>query len=120
MSASVLLHEGSVSPCAGPGSDARAGAVLLQDGDDDVKHPVSYFSKKFNRHQRVYSTIEREALALVMAIKHFEVYVGSASAPVVVYTDHNPLVFINQMRNTNQKLMRWEFFFYSPDHDPPC
>ena len=94
-------------------SDAGAGAVLLQDGDDGVEHPVSYFSKKFNPHQRVYSTIEKEALALILALKHFEVYVGSASAPVVVYTDHNPLVFINQMRNANQRLMRWALFLQS-------
>ena len=24
-----------------------------------------------------------------------------------VYTDHDPLVFINQMRNNNQGLIRW-------------
>lgn len=86
-------------------SDAGAGAVLLQEEDDGVEDPVSYFSKKFNRHQLVYSTIEKEALALVLALKHFEVYVGSAHVPAVIYTDHNPLVFINQMRNTNQRLM---------------
>lgn len=91
-------------------SDAGAGAVLLQEGEDGVEHPVSYFSKKFNRHQQVYSTIEKEALALVLALKHFEVYVGSAGVPTVVYTDHNPLVFVNQMRNTNQRLMRWSLF----------
>lgn len=91
-------------------SDAGAGAVLLQDGNDGVEHPVSYFSKKFNPHQRVYSTIEKEALALILALKHFEVYVGSAVAPVIVYTDHNPLVFIHQMRNTNHRLMRWALF----------
>lgn len=60
-----------------------AGAVLLQDGGDGVEHPVSYFSKKFNRHQHVYSTIEKEALALVLALTHFEVYVGSSNVPVM-------------------------------------
>lgn len=59
------------------------------------------------------STIEKEALALILALKHFEVSVGSVSAPVVIYTDHNPLVFINQMRNTNQRLMRWALFLQS-------
>ena len=34
-------------------SDAGAGAILLQEGGDGVEHPVSYFSKKFNKHQRV-------------------------------------------------------------------
>ncbi|KAK7918866.1 hypothetical protein WMY93_010150 [Mugilogobius chulae] len=91
-------------------SDAGAGAVLLQDGPDHVEHPVSYFSKKFLKHQRAYSTIEKETLALIMALKQFEVYVGSSSRPVLVYTDHNPLVFINQMRNANQRLMRWALF----------
>lgn len=71
-------------------SELGAGAVLLQDGGDGVEHPVFYFSKKFNRHQRVYSTIEKEALALVLALTNFEVYVGSSNVPVMVYTDHNP------------------------------
>lgn len=58
----------------------------------------------------MYSTIEKEALALVLALKHFEVYVGSAGVPTVVYTDHNPLVLVNQMRNNNQRLMHWSLF----------
>ncbi|TKS65155.1 Retrovirus-related Pol polyprotein from transposon 17.6 [Collichthys lucidus] len=94
-------------------SDAGAGAVLLQEGIDGVEHPISYFSKKFNKHQRVYSIIEKEALALTLALRHFEVYVGSANSPTVVYTDHNPLVFVNQMQNTNQRLMRWALFLQS-------
>lgn len=27
--------------------------------------------------------------------------------PVIVYTDHNPLVFLNKMYNHNQRLLRW-------------
>ena len=88
-------------------SDTGVGGVLLQDGPDRVEHPVSYFSKKFDRHQKWYSTIEKEALALLMSLIHFEVYVGSSSVPVVVYTDHNPLVFVHRMRNKNRRLMSW-------------
>lgn len=40
-------------------SDAGAGAVLLQDGHDGVEHPVCYFSKKFQKHQKSYSTIQK-------------------------------------------------------------
>lgn len=88
-------------------SATGAGAVLLQDGEGDVRHPVSYFSAKFKPHQLNYSTIEKETLALLLALQHFEVYVGSSSSPVIVYTDHNPLVFLAQMYNHNQRLMRW-------------
>lgn len=84
-----------------------AGAVLLQEDGNGIDHPVAYFSKKFNKHQLQYSTIEQEALSLLLALQHFEVYVGSTSLPVQVFTDHNPLVFLAQMGRTNRRLMRW-------------
>lgn len=88
-------------------SATGAGAVLLQEDVHGVDHPVCYFSRKFLKHQFNYSTIEKEALALLLALQHFEVYVGSSSVPVIVYTDHNPLVFLTKMRNSNQRIMRW-------------
>ena len=84
-----------------------AGAVLIQADPDGLDHPVCYFSKKFTPCQSRYSTIEQEALALLLALQFFEVYVGSSVVPVVVYTDHNPLVFLHRMCNHNQHLMRW-------------
>lgn len=42
---------------------------------------------------------------MLIALQHFEVYVVSSPFPVVVYTDHNPLVFLAQMYNHNQRLM---------------
>lgn len=71
-----------------------------------------FFSKKFNIHQRNYSVIEKEALALILAIQHFEVYLGSGS-PIKVMTDHNPLIFLQRSRTTNQRLMRWSLFLQS-------
>lgn len=88
-------------------STVGAGAVLLQEDAEGIDHPVSYFSKKFNKHHLRYSTIEKEALALLLALQHFEVYVGFSPLPVVVFTNHNPLVFLSRMYNQNQRLMRW-------------
>ncbi len=88
-------------------SAVGAGAVLMQEDEGGIDHPVSFFSKKFNKCQRNYSVIEKEALALLLALQHFEVYLGGSDAPILVYTDHNPLVFLNRMSNTNQRLMRW-------------
>lgn len=89
-------------------SDEAAGAVLLQSGDEDgVEHPVAFFSKKFTPYQRNYSTIEKELLAMILAIQHFEVYLYSGSKPLTVYSDHNPLVFLNKMKNKNRRLLNW-------------
>ncbi|KAL2083779.1 hypothetical protein ACEWY4_021552 [Coilia grayii] len=71
--------------------------------------PFIYFSEKFLKHQLNYSTIEKEALAL-LALHHFKVYVGSSSVPVTVFTDHNPLIFLSRMKNTNQRIMRWSLY----------
>ena len=96
-------------------SQVGAGAVLLQTDDQEVDRPVSYFSKKFNQHQLNYSTIEKEALALVWALQHFNVYVGGGVVPVVVFSDHNPLTFLHQLQNPNQRLMRWALFLQPYD-----
>ncbi len=69
-------------------------------------------SKKFHK-QINYSTIEKEALALILALQHFEVYVGSSSQSLTVYTDHNPLVFLQRMSNANHRLMRWSLICQS-------
>lgn len=80
------------------------GACLFQ-VIDEIEHPICYLSRKLNVHEVRYSTIEKEALALVVAVRAFSVYFGSAL--VTVYTDHSPLQFINRMANSNQKLLRW-------------
>ena len=88
-------------------SDVGVGAVLLQEGKENIDLPICYFSKKLDKHQKNYSTIEKECLALLLSLQHFDVYIGSTVHPLVVFTDHNPLTFINKMQNKNQRLMRW-------------
>ncbi|KAI2644852.1 Retrovirus-related Pol polyprotein from transposon 17.6 [Labeo rohita] len=54
-------------------SATGAGAVLLQEDAHGIDHPVCYFSRKFLKPQLNYSTIEKEALALLLALQYFEV-----------------------------------------------
>ena len=85
-------------------SDMAVGACLFQ-VLDGIEHPICYLSKKLNKHQLNYSTVEKEAFGLLLATRAFSVYFGSA--PVTVYTDHSPLQFLQRMSNHNQKLLRW-------------
>ena len=73
-------------------SDLGAGAVLQQEDDQGIDHPICYFWTKFNEHQRRYFTIEKEILAPLLALKQFDVYLNNTVKPVLVYTDYNPLV----------------------------
>ena len=84
------------------------GAILLQkDNDTGVLHPVCYYSAKLKPYQRNYSTIELEALSLVMALRKFEVYLHQHPHPIKVFTDHNPITFIKKMAHKNQRILRW-------------
>lgn len=50
---------GCVLNVAAEAINVAAGAVLLQEDDEGVQHPVCYFFK-FNKSQKNYSTIEKE------------------------------------------------------------
>ena len=79
-------------------SDVGTGSVLVQEASDGLDHPVSYFSKKFLKYQKNYSVVEKETLGLVLALEHFDVYLGSTPFKIKVYTDHNPLTFLKTMK----------------------
>nr|XP_053649648.1 protein white-like [Cherax quadricarinatus] len=78
--------------------ESRVRAVLLQSGDDGLQ-PVAYFSAKYQPHQRTYSTIEKEALALILALENFEVYVRQTS-------QNNSAIF--QHVSINNHNIHWE------------
>lgn len=52
-------------------SASCAGEVLLQKDEQGVDHPIGYFLRKFNIHQQNYSTIDKDALSLLLALPHF-------------------------------------------------
>ena len=85
-------------------SDIAIGAVLFQEVDG-LEHPICYYSKKLDSHQKCYSTVEKEALGLILAVRTFSIYFGTN--PVRVYTDHSPLQFLKRMSGQNQKLLHW-------------
>ena len=91
-------------------SDLGLGAVLMQESIEKLEHPIGYFSQKFNKSQKNYSTSEKEALALILSLQHFEFFIVPAKFPIDIYTDQNPLVFLNRIKNKNQRSLRWSLF----------
>lgn len=89
-------------------SKVGVGTILLQDSDEGIERLVCCFSRKFKAYQLNYSTIEKEALALIL--QNSEVYVSGPLAPIVVYCDQNPLTFLHSLQNPNQRQMCWCIF----------
>ena len=81
------------------------GAVLSQRDNQQREHPVYYASRALNLAERNYSTIERELLAIVYSVDKFRYYLYGKK--FTIFTDHNPLVYLNNITLSSERLTRW-------------
>ncbi|CAB4043642.1 Retrovirus-related Pol poly from transposon, partial [Paramuricea clavata] len=88
-------------------SDTGLGAVLLQEHDGKLS-PVSYASRKLTESEKKYSTIERECLAVVWAVRKFLIFLYGTE--FTLQTDHQPLVYLKTAKFLNDRVMRWAMF----------
>jgi len=82
-----------------------AAGVITQEDDRQIKFPIAFFSVKLTRTQRNWSTIEREAFVVLLAVKKFSHWFYGTT--VIVYSDHNPLTYLTASAPKSSKLMRW-------------
>jgi len=64
-------------------------------------------SFKYKPYQKSYATVEKEALGLIVALEKFKVYLLSTRYPIEIFTDHNPLRFIESVKFKNMRVLRW-------------
>ena len=82
-------------------SDVAVGAVLSQICNGK-EHVIAYSSHQLTKAERGYSTIEKEALAAVVAIKEFYPYLCGFKFELV--TDHNPLTSLKALKDVGGRL----------------
>lgn len=85
-------------------SEKAVGACLSQCFEGE-NVPIAFFSRKLSPAQAKWSTIEREAFAIVWALGRVDTWVFGATINVV--TDHNPLVYLARSAGGNARLTRW-------------
>lgn len=95
-------------------SEVAIGAVLSQ-GPVGSDKPVAYASRTLTDTEQKYSAIERELLAIVWATKHFRPYLYGNK--FTVYTDHQPLAWLNKFKEVSSKLTRWRLRLLEYDFD---
>ncbi|XP_042866107.1 uncharacterized protein LOC122249376 [Penaeus japonicus] len=88
-------------------SDIGIGAVLLQEWEGEL-FPISYASKKLSNCEKRYSTMEKECLAVVWAVKKFNNYVYNTK--FILQTDHQPLAYLGRAKYGNARIMRWAMY----------
>ncbi|UYV68487.1 hypothetical protein LAZ67_5004459, partial [Cordylochernes scorpioides] len=85
-------------------SGIAVGACFQQEVNGRVR-PIAYYSKRLTGPEIRYSTIEKEAYAVVLSLQHFKhLLVGSR---VEVHTDHKPFTYNKGSDYKNTRLSRW-------------
>ena len=86
-------------------SDKCIGAILVQRDNDGIERVIHYLSHTLSGAQLSWPTIEKEAYAVVYALKKLHAYLWGATFEI--HTDHKPLLslFLSEIKNT--KIQRW-------------
>jgi hypothetical protein len=85
-------------------SDFAMGAILMQEDANGDLHVIAYASKTFNDAQKNYDTTDREALAVVWALEHFNTYCEGHKYTLL--TDHQALSYIKSNKNEKKRIHR--------------
>ena len=95
-------------------SDRGVGAVLSQYDEDSHDRPIAYFSRKLLPREERYSTVEKECLAIKLAIQAFHTYLMGRH--FTIQTDHRALEWLDRIKDTNARLTRWSLFLQGFDY----
>ena len=79
-------------------------AVLSQKDETGEEHPIACFSKKLLPREEKYSTVEKECLAIKLAIQAFRVYL--LGSRFTIQTDHRSLEWLHRLKENNARLTR--------------
>ncbi|GBM60985.1 hypothetical protein AVEN_264330-1 [Araneus ventricosus] len=78
---------------------------LTQKDEKGNYRPIAFVSQKFNKTQRNWATIEKEAYAILFGFKKFDKWLHGTIVEIV--TDHNPLKYLIEKTPKSPKLTRW-------------
>ena len=85
-------------------SDYAVGAVLGQ-RIGKASHAIYYALRTLNDAQRIYSTTEKEFLAIVFALEKFRSYL--LGTKIIVYYDHVAIRYLMTKKEAKPRLIRW-------------
>lgn len=102
----ILIHPDFEKPfiLTTDASNFALGAVLSQ-GSLQNDRPVCFASRTLSDTEVNYSTIEKEMLAIIWAVKYFRPYIYGVKFTIV--TDHKPLIWLMNFKEPNSKIIRW-------------
>jgi len=86
-------------------SEKSVGCCLVQWDASGAEKPIAFASAKLSFRQMRWSTIEREAYAVIFTLRKFRNFVFGSK--ITIFSDHNPLLYLRECAPKSAKLTRW-------------
>ena len=98
---------------SGIGIGATLSQIIPSEEKKDKECTIAYYSRVLQPHEYNYGITEREALAILSAVRNFATYLRHSTIPFLIKTDHNDLKYIFKTQKKIQeshRLLRWAMY----------
>src|SRR5690606_24528425 len=105
----ILKHFDPYKPCyiETDASKDAIGAICSQKDENDILHPIAFYSRSLTPAERNYHIHDQELLAIVEAFEHWRHYLIYSEHVTKVFTDHKNLLYFTTKQNLNSRQVRW-------------
>jgi Reverse transcriptase (RNA-dependent DNA polymerase). len=98
-------------------SDFATGAVLSQQDPVTTKwHPVAFFSKSLDIHERNYEIYDKELLAIIRGLEEYRHHLEGHPIKVEIWSDHQNLTFFRTAQKLTRRQARWALYLTRFDY----
>jgi hypothetical protein len=88
-------------------SNYATGAVLSQQKDNGLWHPIAFRSTSMTEAERNYQIYDKEMLAIIRATEDWRHYIEGQDTPFEILTDHNNLKWWTNAQDLMRRQARW-------------
>ena len=111
-SAPILRHFDPEKQCIveTDASDYVSAGILSQYDDDNVLHPVAFFSKKHSPAECNYEIYDKELMAIIRSFEEWQSELESSPHIIQVLSDHRNLEYFMSTKLLSRRQARWSEF----------
>jgi len=105
----ILQHFDSEQPITieTDASDYAIGAICLQPDEKGILHPIAYYPRKLKDPEHNYNIHDKELLAIVDALRKWDIYCKTTEPKIIILTDYKNLKYWKTKKDLNLWQARW-------------